>query len=149
MAVLLCAAGCAPTAAPDGAEAELLRMHAALLEAHRSADVDLWLNMEAEDFVSANGGTITFPTIDERRNARTPYLERTTFSVYEDARPPIVRISDDGTLGWLIAEVRIRGESEAADGTRTPVAGDWAWIELYELRNGAWRMTGNVSNRRP
>ena len=25
----------------------------------------------------------------------------------------------------------------------------WAWIELYEKRDGEWRIIGNVSNRRP
>ncbi len=37
----------------------------------------------------------------------------------------------------------------AADGTETPVEADWAWIELYQKQEGAWRGIGNVSNRRP
>ena len=86
---------------------------------------------------------------EHRRAAREPYLRATTFSVYKDVRTPIVTISDDGTLGWLITEVEVRGTHVAEDGTETPVEAIWAWIELYRKRDGQWTMVGNVSNRRP
>ena len=65
-----------------------------------------------------------------------------------DLRPPLLRVSADGNLGWLIAEVEIRG-TRIVDGVETPVDAIWAWIELYEKQSGTWRLIGNVSNRRP
>lgn len=150
LGVALCwlAGGC--SAKPDlAAEADELRaLHERVLEAHRAGDVNAWMAIEADPYVSANGGRITFPDAAQRRAAREPYLRSTTFTAYRDLRPPIVRISADGSLGWVIAEVEVRG-TQVSDGAETPVEAVWAWIELYEKQAGQWRIVGNVSNRRP
>ena len=54
-----------------------------------------------------------------------------------------------GSLGWVIAEVEIKGTRTSDDGESMPVEAIWAWIELYEKREGVWKAVGNVSNRRP
>jgi len=147
--VISLASGC--TARPDlEAEAARLRtLHELVLEAHRTGDVDSWMAVEADPYISANGGAITFPSAAERRAAREPYLEATTFTVYRDLQPPVVRVSADGTLGWVVAEVEIRGTRVSDDGAELSVDAIWAWIELYEKHEGVWRLVGNVSNRRP
>jgi hypothetical protein len=139
-----CVAGPDPSAAAD----ELRGLHERVLEAHRNGDLEAWMAVEGEPYVSANNGTISFPGADQRRAAREPYLDSTTFTVYRDLRPPIVRISEDATLGWVIAEVEVRG-TRVSDGADTPVEAVWAWIELYENRSGVWKLVGNMSNRRP
>ena len=60
----------------------------------------------------------------------------------------MIRVSVDGTLGWVIAEVEVKGV-ETANGENTPFHDIWAWVELYEKVNGQWKMVGNASNRRP
>ena len=57
---------------------------------------------------------------------------------------PVVRVSDDGTLGWVICQVKIAGSQ--GDESFSSV---WAWIELYAKVDGTWKRVGNVSNRRP
>jgi hypothetical protein len=142
-------AGCSPAPpTSDDAKAELLALHAQVLDAHRRGDVEPWMRAEADEFVSANGGEITFPTAEERRAARTPYLASTSFEVYRDLVTPVVEVSPDGLLGWVIAQVEVRGTRTAADSTTTPVADVWAWIELYRRIDGEWKMVGNVSNRK-
>lgn len=142
------AAGCTAGPGLEAEAAELRRLHERVMEAHRAGDVESWMALEADESISANGGSITRPTAADRRAAREAYLGSTTFTVYRDLRPPIVRLSADATLGWLIAEVEVRG-TRVADGVETPVDAIWAWIELYEKQSGAWRLIGNVSNRRP
>jgi hypothetical protein len=148
--VLLLCVTISCTTRPDlEAEAsELRRLHEILLESHRTGDVDGWMAVEADDYVSANRGTITFPSLAERRAVREPYLRSTTFAVYRDLRPPIVRLSADATFGWVIAEVEVEG-TQVSDGVETSVEATWAWVELYERQSGKWRLVGNVSNRRP
>ncbi len=146
--LLVLTSGCAPVSDLETEAAELRRLHQLVLEAHRTGDVDSWMAVEGSEYVSANQGTITFPTASDRRAAREPYLSSTTFTVYRDLRPPIVRVSADANLGWLIAEVEVRG-TQMVDGVETPVEAIWAWIELYEKQSGTWRLIGNVSNRRP
>lgn len=141
--------GCATNVDRETDIAALEALHASVLEAHRSGDIDAWMAHEADTVVSANRGVISFPGREERRIRRERYLKATSFDVYRDLRPPIVMTSEDGTLGWVIAEVEMRGTTSSDGGARTPVEGIWAWIELYEKQKGVWKAVGNVSNRRP
>ena len=129
-------------------QAELLRIHASVMAAHREGLVERWMEVESEEYVSVNGGRVTFPTPDERRQAREPYLASTTFTMYRDLRTPVVRISADGSLGWLIAEVEVRGVQRGQGGEETPIRAIWAWVELYEKSSDGWRIVGNASNPR-
>ena len=148
-ALLVCViAGCRAGPDLEAEAAELRRLHEGILESHRAGDVDSWMALEAEEYVSANRGAITFPTVADRRTAREGYLSSTTFTVYRDLREPIVHLSEDATLGWLIAEVEVRG-TQVSDGVESPIDAIWAWIELYEKQAGRWLLVGNVSNRRP
>lgn len=141
--------GCYASTSSDAEEARLLALHEVVLEAHRTGDIDAWLDLEADEYVSANGGTVSFPTKAERVAARAPYLASTTFHTYQDIRPPVVQVSADGTLGWLIAEVEVRGTQVTEDGSSAEIEAVWAWIELYRKEAGEWKLVGNVSNRRP
>ena len=141
--------GCAANVDRQTDIAALEALHASVLEAHRSGDIEAWMVHEADTVVSANRGVISFPGREERRIGRERHLKTTAFDVYRDLRPPIVMISEDGTLGWIIAEVEMRRTTSSEGAARTPVEGIWAWIELYEKQEGVWKAVGNVSNRRP
>jgi len=148
LSLLLCAMPLAAQELPSAAR-ELLRLHGELLEAHLTGDVDRWMAIESEHYVSANGGRVTFPGLAVRRSGRADYLEGAEFEVYRDVREPIVRVSEDGSLGWLIAEVEIRGTSSGPEQEPESFHDIWAWVELYEHTAAGWRLVGNVSNRRP
>jgi len=67
--------------------------------------------------------------------------------VYDDLVRPIVKVSDDGSLGWVIVQVAAQGNYKDEHGMTTePLDFVSAWIELYEKKDGVWKMTGNVSN---
>ena len=129
-------------------ESQLLHMHAEVIRAHLEGNVELWMSLESVEYVSVNGGEVTFPSVGGRREQRTAYLRGASFSIYRDLRNPIVEISEDGSLGWLIVEVEIEGTTTAEDGGQNVFHDIWAWIELYEKTDEGWLMTGNVSNRR-
>jgi hypothetical protein len=144
---LLVTAGLASTARAAESDIGLLKaLHAKVMRAHLESNVEILLEDEAPDSVVANRGSISHPTLDERRARLGPYLRRTAFDQYRDAVDPIVRVSTDGTLGWVIVQVQARGVETAADGKKEPVAFTSAWIELYEKRRGRWLRVGNVSN---
>ena len=119
-ACLLLVAACGPGSPAVDEESELLAIHQAVIQAHLDGDVDAWIDLGSEEYVSANRGEITFPTKEERRARRAPYLESTTFSKYRDLRPPLVQVSADGTQGWLIAQVELAGVQHMQDGTEVP-----------------------------
>ena len=132
----------------DSDERRLLQMHADVIRAHLENDIDLWMSLEAERYTSVNNGRISFPSVSDRRSGRSEYLSATTFDTYRDLRDPIVRISEDGSIGWLIAEVEVSGEAAGPGDEPQAFYVIWAWIETYEKHDGEWRQVGNASNRR-
>ena len=128
---------------------QLLAAHQQVIQAHLSKDVTTWLNGEADEYLSANRGDITYPTKTERAAMRQPYLEQTEFSEYRDLVSPVVKVSADGTLGWVIAQIQAIGVRTMPDGQEIAFDAVWAWIELYEKIDGRWLCIGNVSNAKP
>jgi hypothetical protein len=49
----------------------------------------------------------------------------------------------------LIAQVKITGNQLGRQGEKVPFDSIWAWIELYEKREGRWFRVGEVSNIKP
>jgi len=148
-AVLLASCSSTTLAPPPEARAELLALHEDVMRAHRESNAELLLRSEAPDSISANRGEMTRPTLDERRARFQQYLRTTRFTEYIDVVPPVVRVSDDGNLGWVIVQVRAAGVQTTQDGSSKPLAFESAWIELYERRERTWYRVGNVSNFKP
>jgi hypothetical protein len=130
----------------DEDKRELLAAHEAVIHAHLHEDVSTWLDGEADEFVTVNRGEVGYTGKEERAAMRGPYLAQTQFSEYRDLIPPIVKISDDGTLGWLIAQIKVVGQRTMSDGQQAEFDVVYAWIELYEKQDGRWLCIGNVSN---
>jgi hypothetical protein len=146
--MILCLAG-GPPPGRSTDEKALLALHEQVLRAHRESNVDLLLGPETADIVVVGRGEITRPTKAQRRARFGDYLGRTRFSVYEDLVPPIVKVSGDGTLGWVIVQVHAKGMQKQDDGKEEPLEFTAAWIELYEKQGGKWLAAGNVSNFKP
>ena len=128
---------------------QLLAAHQQIIQAHLQKDVASWLDGEADQYLVVNRGDITYPTKADRTAMRQPYLAQTEFSEYRDLVPPIVKVSGDGTLGWLIAQIKVVGVRTMPDGQQFEFDTVWAWIELYEKVDGRWLNTGNLSNEKP
>jgi hypothetical protein len=125
---------------------QLLQLHKRVLQNHLDGNIDDWLRSESEEYVLANRGEVSFPGKRERAAAIGPYLKRSEFRIYRDLIEPIVRVSRDGTLGWVIVQVEAEGVSRNEDGRQDPIRFTSAWIELYEKKSGRWLRIGNVSN---
>ena len=148
--VLIAAAGCTTAQIDTAAEEQmLLDLHANVLRAHLEDDVEGWLAHESEEMVVASRGEIIRPTSEERREQRERYLTAAQFETYRDVQPPIVTVSDDGTLGWVVCQVEGSGNYVDEAGQSVPIQFVSAWIEMYRKTEGTWQMVGNVSNFKP
>jgi hypothetical protein len=133
----------------EAASSQLLALHQEVMAAHRAGDAKLIVARESEDYVVGSRGEVTFPSLEERSRQLGGYLGSTHFEKYEDLIEPVVQVSPDGMLGWVIAQVGAHGVQERGDGTSERVDFVCAWIELYEHRDGRWFRVGNVSTFRP
>lgn len=139
-------AGCATVQQSSISDREqLLALHEQGLRAHRERDVAMLFANSSDDFVVVSrGGVFTTTRAKSTENMRA-YIESTKFSVYRDTIDPIVKISQDGTLGWVICRIEAKGVQTTAKGEE-PIEFVSAWISLYEKRGGKWVAIGNVSN---
>lgn len=149
--VLLASTGGSAPDSPsrDAAVSQLLALHGEVIAAHLAGDATMIVGRESGDYVVANRGEVSFPSLEQRSNRLGGYLRTTRFTEYRDLIEPVVQVSPDGRLGWVIAQVGAKGVQEKGDGTSARIEYVSAWIELYENRDGRWFRVGNVSNFKP
>ncbi len=131
-------------------EQKLRRLHRITMEAHLDGDHNAMTKTIVEPYTTVNRGEIS--KIDREAFAgRFDWIFSTRrYLEYDDLVQPIVKVSADGSLGWVIVQVGAEGVLHATgDSPERPFTFISGWIELYEKQAGEWRMTGNVSNFKP
>jgi hypothetical protein len=137
---------CGDAAASREADvAELLRRHALGREAHFRTDASLLVADGAEEFISVSGGRVSRIKPEEQRAFFTGYFKDAVYHEWDDVEPPIVRVSDDGTMGWVITRTRVHRTQKDAAGKETETRFVYAGIMTYEKRAGRWVRVANVS----
>lgn len=116
--------------------------------AHLDGDVDLLVSLFADGFVGVADGRVSRPGREEQRERFTGYLGSVDLLEWDDIEPPMIRISDDGSMAWILVHKRVRsvpaGEPDAA-----PEHTVFAWLETWEKRDGEWKLTSVTSTDRP
>ena len=64
---------------------------------------------------------------------------------WDDVEEPIIRISNDASMAWMITRTRVRRVQKTADGTEKEEKFVYAGIMTYEKRDGRWVRVTNVS----
>lgn len=127
---------------------ELLAIHEAGMEAHRKTDVSM-LGSGADPFITVSDGKINRITPTDERSFFTDYFKNARYPTYEDAEAPIVGVSKDGTLGYVISRVRAHRIEADAKGNEKQVRFVYAGIMVYEKQNGKYVRVANVSTFEP
>lgn len=128
---------------------ELMQLHEQARVAHLSKNAGLLVSTFAEGFINIADGKITKPTKEESLRRFQTYLDRSVFLEWDDLSPPIVRVSEDATMAYVIVHkrVRLKAASEKDDSPiETTVFG---WMETYEKRDGKWALTAIASTKEP
>jgi hypothetical protein len=149
VAITLALIGCQRSFDPEKARAEILELHRNSIEAHLEKDASQLTATIPDDYLFVSDGDVTTLTADDVRKSLQGYFDATTFSHYADTADPIVGFSKDGTLAWLIVRVRVAGTTHRESGSNDPFDIQWAWISLYENRNGEWSRIADVSTDKP
>ena len=126
---------------------ELLRLAAEARAAHLAYDPAPLLRAHGDGFVSVSNGKVSKPTREESLRMFTGYFESVRFETWDDLAPPLVTLSDDGTLATMLIQKRVRilPKSGAGAGSET----DWAWLETWRKHDGQWRLQTIVSTNQP
>ena len=130
-------------------KAELLRLHKADREAHFATDVELLQRHSSEEFISVSGGKIYRTSKADERKQFSEYFKGAKYYEWDDVEAPIVRISKDGNMAWMITRVRVRRTQNTATGSDKEEKFTYAGIMTYEKRDGKWMRVANVSTFAP
>ncbi len=140
--------GCRQAVDHEALKTELLHLHKTLIDAHQNRDIDFFTLDLADDYWQVSNGDINYPEKSEIRDRFTSYLINTTFTEYRDIEEPIIKISADGSMAWIIVKVKIAGTRTMEDDTERKLDFTCAWITLYNRENDRWIRQGEVSTFR-
>jgi hypothetical protein len=132
-------------AAQQQGETELLALHQADRRAHFDHNSNALLAHCADSLLDVRVGTINRRTCEDVRAKFADYFRHANFSAWDDVEPPIVRVSSDGRMGWMIVRVRIAYTDTDSPGRKAVHYTTMAWMSAYEKRNGTWVMTAVTS----
>lgn len=135
----------------DSAKAELLALHEVDRRAHFHRDVDALVATLPPDFrfISVRDGKIQTQSPDGLRKRFTDYFQGAEFSSWDDLEAPIIHVSPDGQMGWMIVRVRIAYSKTDAAGKKTQEQSVIAWMSVYEKHEGKWLHMANASTFAP
>jgi hypothetical protein len=133
------------SAAQKNGERELLALHQADRRAHFEHDIQELLAGVGGELLDVRDGRINHLSRDAVRKQFAEYFQTAQFIAWDDLEPPIVRVSGDGNMGWMIityTEKDKSGKSVVQDAVM-------AWMSAYEKHNGKWTMTAVTSTTAP
>jgi len=123
----------------------LLGMHAKSREAHFATAVEAAIEDLAEEQIIVRDGAVRRMTKGDMRQIMTGYLAGATFHEWDDIEPPLIKVSDDASLAWMITNTRVRFTKADENGNESETAFVYAGILTLENRDGRWVRTGNIS----
>jgi hypothetical protein len=75
----------------------------------------------------------------------TEYFRDAKYYEWDDVEEPIVRVSNDASMAWMITRTKVRRVQKNADGAEKEAKFVYAGIMTYEKRDGRWVRAANVS----
>lgn len=139
----------APSLAQSEGEAQLLALHRSERRAHFAHDTQWFLDHMKSQILDVRDGRINELSREEVKRRFTDYFRAAKFSKWDDVSPPVVRISPDGQMGWMIVRVRIAYSGTDASGKPVKEDSVLAWMSTYEKMTGKWLMTAVTTTAGP
>ncbi len=139
--------------APDSVltdEQQLLRCHRVIMDGHLFGITDGIKAQQSDTMAMLNAGEIFMVKGKQPEPMIDRIMATRDYTVYDDLIRPKVEVSDDGTLGWVIATIYAKGvrfdeQGKPAD----PLEFTCSWVELYEKVDDDWKLKGIASTFLP
>jgi hypothetical protein len=128
---------------------ELLQLHEQQRTAHFNRDAKLLVSKFADDFISISAGKIARPNREQSLNRFQAYFDRSTFLEWDDISSPVIRVSQDASMAYIIVHKRVRLKAADDKGVHQEETTVFAWMETYEKQQGKWVLTAIASTNEP
>lgn len=125
--------------------AALARLDDEARRAHFATDTASLLAHDADPVLLVREGDVLAMAREELMRILTDDMRGATYHEWDAIAPPIVRISQDASMAWVISHTRVRRTKQAPDGTTQEERFIYAGISAYEKRDGVWVRVANAS----
>ncbi len=123
----------------------LLEIQENIRQAHFELDADAMVSNFADPVIRvARGAVSQIPREDMRQNYKG-YFQDSVYHEMDVLEPPIVRVSQDATMAWVIVRTKVRLTHKNESGDEVERAFIYAGIVTYEKQDGEWVRTANVA----
>ena len=128
---------------------QLLEIHASDRRAHFETSARQIMEHGTDEFISVSNGKIQRTTRAENLKFFEEYFKGAKYYEWDDLEPPIVRVSNDASMAWMIVRTRVRRAHLQGGGQETERTFVYAGIMVYEKLGGKWVRGANVSTFEP
>ncbi len=128
---------------------QLLEIHKSDRRAHFETSAKRIMEHGTDELISVSNGKIQRTTHAENLKFFEEYFKGAKYYEWDDLEPPIVRVSDDASMAWMIVRTRVRRAQTQSDGKETERKFVYAGIMAYEKKGGRWVRVANVSTFEP
>ena len=120
----------------------LIRRHIQDRRAHFDKDIDTLLAGMAAEQINVRDGRVSRRSQAEAEDGFAAYFDHVAeFIHWDDLQPPIIQISQDGTMAWMVNQIRLHYRS--TDNEETDLV--CAWLMVYEKQGSDWVAVANAS----
>jgi hypothetical protein len=98
-------------------KAELLRLHRNDRDAHFRTNLDLLQDRSPDTMISVSRGQVHRVTKVEQRRFFREYFRGATYQAWDAIEEPIVRVSNDASMAWIITRLQVRRLKRLDDGS--------------------------------
>lgn len=142
---LFCAIGCRQQIDFEKEKAELLELHRQDRQAHFNRDAAAVAVSLAPEMISVRGGEVWSATREENHRRFARYFQRAEFAAWDDLIPPIIYVSPDGQMAWMVVRVKVKYDWPDSGGKKSTEEYISAWLSVYEKHEGKWNHVANAS----
>ena len=107
--------------------------------AHMEEQTAVMVNMLHDTVCQVKNGEVNYYTKEQMTARFQKYFESVEFIAWKNTQPPVITLSDDGTMAQVLVRkhVEVKLESDTTSGREST---DFAWTELWRKKNGTWKM---------
>jgi hypothetical protein len=142
---LFCAVGCRYSVDFGKEKATLFDLHRHDRQAHFNRDAAVVTASLAPEMISIRAGEVWTATRDENCRRFERYFHSAEFVEWDDLMPPIIHISPDGQMAWMVVRVKVKYDWADSTGKKSVEEYISDWLSVYEKQGGKWLHVANAS----
>jgi hypothetical protein len=127
-------------------KARLLQLHESALRAHLENNARTFLAAYASEWYEVRNAGVRLRTKEEAFPSIEQYFQRTHFSDISEITAPIIHISTDASMAWVIGAIGVRATQEGSNGKERDFSFRCAWVSIYEKQDGQWAQVVDASS---